>query len=96
MQWIQPQVKPGTIQGKPIRSLPRDLRRFWKRAKIAGAHAHRFRDTFAVRLLAEGASLYDAAKLMGIPVQTAERYYSPYVRELQERGARLMEKLAAV
>lgn len=85
-----------TTEGKLIRSLPRDLRKFWKRCGISGAHAHRFRDTFAVRLLEQGASLYDVAKLLGISVQTAERHYAPYVKELQERGARLVKGLAAV
>jgi site-specific recombinase XerD len=85
-----------TSEGKPIRSLARDLRRFWKRCKLDGAHAHRFRDTFAVRLLEQGASLYDVAKLLGIGVQTAERHYAPYVKELRERGSRLMEMLVPI
>jgi integrase/recombinase XerD len=83
-------------EGKLIRSLPRDLRRFWKRCGISGAHAHRFRDTFAVRLLSDGASLYDVAKLLGISAQTADRHYTPYVKELQERAAHLVMNLAAV
>lgn len=43
-----------------------------------------------MRLLEQGASLYDVAKLLGINVSTAELYYSPYCRELQDRGARLV------
>lgn len=85
-----------TSEGKPIRSLARDLRKFWKKCGIAGAHAHRFRDSFAVRLLRDGASLYDVAKLLGISMQTAEHHYSPYVKELQERGAKLVMKMASV
>lgn len=85
----------ATANGKPIRSLARDLRKFWKKCGIAGAHAHRFRDTFAVRLLRDGASLYDVAKLLGISVQTAERHYAPYTKDLQERGAKLVMKMAA-
>jgi integrase/recombinase XerD len=85
-----------TSEGKPIRSLARDLRKFWKRCKIPGAHAHRFRDTFAVRLLSDGASLYDVAKLLGISAQTADRHYTPWVKELQERAANLVMKMAAV
>jgi site-specific recombinase XerD len=81
---------------KPTRSVARDLTRFWKRCGIQGAHTHRFRDTFAVRLLEQGASLYDVAKLLGIGVQTAERHYAPWVRELQERGSRLMAMIASV
>lgn len=85
-----------TTEAKPIRSLGRDLRKFWKRCKIPGAHAHRFRDTFAVRLLQGGASLYDVAKLLGISAQTADRHYTPFVKELQERAAKLVLKMAAV
>jgi hypothetical protein len=46
-----------------------------------------------VRLLSQGASLYDVAKLLGIGVGVAEKHYAPYVRELKERGARLIEGL---
>lgn len=83
----------STEHGKPILSLARDLRQAFAKAAIPGGHAHRFRDTFCVRLLSKGASLYEIAKLMGISMQTAERHYSPYVKELQERGAELMGKL---
>lgn len=86
----------ATDAGKPIRSLARDLRKFWKRCKIEKAHAHRFRDTFAVRLLEQGASLYDVAKLLGIGSQTADRHYTPYVKELQVRAAKFVESLPAV
>jgi len=83
----------STDAGRPIVSLDKHLRRLWKKCGISGGHAHRFRDTFAVRLLEKGASLYDVAKLMGISHQTAELHYTPYVKELRERGARLVESL---
>lgn len=79
--------------GKVVKSLSWSLRQVWDRCGIEGAHPHRFRDTFAVRLLQKGASLYDVAKLMGITVAMAERSYTPYVRELQERGKRLIMEL---
>lgn len=82
-----------TASGKPVKCLDDYLRRLWKQAGIQGAHPHRFRDTFAVRLLARGASLYDVAKLMGITVAVAEKFYSPYVHSLQERGRELIESL---
>lgn len=83
-----------TSEGKPIRSIARDLKALFTRCKIAGGHAHRFRDTFAVRLLAKGASLYDVAKLLGVGVGVAEMHYAPYVKELQDRGIALMEQLS--
>lgn len=64
--------------------------RLFARCGIQGGHPHRFRDTFAVNVLAQGASLYDVAKLLGINVGTAESYYAPYCRELQDRATRLV------
>jgi site-specific recombinase XerD len=83
----------STAAGGRLDELDKNLRRLWKRAGLAGAHAHRFRDTFAVGLLGKGASLYDVAKLLGISVHVAELHYSPYVAELQERGRRLVGML---
>jgi len=82
-----------TENGLPIVSLAKHLGRLFKKCEIAGGHAHRFRDTFSVRLLEKGASLYDVAKLLGISHQTAELHYSPYCRELQARGAALIRQL---
>lgn len=93
-QKFSPYVFP-TKTGRRIHSQTMDafLRRIFTRAGIEKGHAHRFRDTFAVRLLEHGASLYDVAKLMGITVAVAERHYTPYVVELQNRGRRLIETL---
>lgn len=82
-----------TQAGKLDRSLEAKLRRVWKRCGIQNAHAHKFRDTFSVKLLAQGASLYDVAQLLGNSVRVVERHYSPYVKELQERGSRLVGNL---
>jgi integrase len=59
-----------------------------RRAGVLDAHPHRFRDTFAVDMLARGASPYDVAKLLGDTVATIERHYAPFVRE---RARRIME-----
>jgi site-specific recombinase XerD len=61
------------------------------RAGVLDAHPHRFRDTFAVNLLARGASPYDVAKLLGDIVDTVEEHYAPFVKELRERALRIME-----
>jgi integrase/recombinase XerC len=84
----------STDRGKPMLNLDARLRMIFRRCKIEHGHAHRFRDTFAVRLLAQGASLYDVSKMLGIDIDTAERHYSPYVKELQERGANLIAGLS--
>jgi integrase len=62
-----------------------------KRAGIPDAHPHRFRDTFAVDMLARGASPYDVAKLLGDTIETVEKHYAEFVRELRERVRRMME-----
>jgi integrase len=62
-----------------------------RRAGVLNAHPHRFRDTFAVDLLGRGASPYDVAKLLGDTVDTVEKHYAPFVRELRERARRIME-----
>ena len=62
-----------------------------RRAEVLDAHPHRFRDSFAVDLLSRGASPYDVAKLLGDTVDTVEKHYAPFVRELRERARRIME-----
>jgi integrase len=62
-----------------------------RRAGIEDAHPHRFRDTFAVDMLARGATPYDVAKLLGDEIATIEKHYAPFVRELRERVRSLME-----
>jgi integrase len=62
-----------------------------KRAGVLESHPHRFRDTFAVDFLAKGGSPYDVAKLLGDTVETIERHYAPFVRELRERARGIME-----
>jgi len=56
-----------------------------KRAGVAGEHPHRFRDTLAVDMLCRGASPYDVAKLLGDTIETVEKHYMPFVKELRER-----------
>jgi hypothetical protein len=58
---------------------------------VPNAHPHRYRDSFAVDMLARGASPYDVAKLLGDTVATVGKHYSPFVKELRERTRRIME-----
>jgi integrase len=82
-----------TANGSRMVGLDKHLRRLFAAAGIAGGHAHRFRDTFSVELLKQGASLYDVAKLLGIDVAVVAKHYAPYVKELQERGRQLVSRL---
>jgi integrase len=84
-------LNPAT--GKPL-TRPRLYQRMLalgRRAEVFHCHPHRLRDTFAVDLLARGGSPYDVAKLLGDTVETVERHYAPYVRELRERARRILE-----
>lgn len=63
----------------------------FRRANLSDVHPHRFRDTFAVDMLARGANPYDVAKLLGDTVGTMEKHYAPFVKELRDRVRNLME-----
>jgi integrase len=62
-----------------------------KRAGVAHAHPHRFRDTLAVDLLCAGAEIYDVARTLGDTVETTDRHYAPFVPALRDRVRRIME-----
>jgi integrase len=84
-------LNPAT--GRPL-TRPRLYQRMLalgRRASVLDSNPHRFRDTFAVDLLSRGASPYDVAKLLGDTVETLEKHYAPFVRELRERARRIME-----
>jgi integrase/recombinase XerD len=61
----------------------RSLRKLFKLAGIKG-HAHRFRTTFAVRLLQKGVPLDVVAALLGNSVRIAEKHYAPWVQSRQD------------
>lgn len=53
---------------------------------IAGGHAHRFRDTFAISLLLKGVELSHVSILLGhSSIKVTERHYSPWVKARQEQ-----------
>jgi integrase len=62
-----------------------------KRAGVAGAHPHRFRDTLAVDMLSRGASPYDVAKMLGDTIDTVEKHYTPFVKQLRDRVRHILE-----
>ena len=67
-----------------------------RRANVAGAHPHRFRDTLAVDMLTRGASPYDVAKMLGDTIETVEKHYTPFVKELRERVRSILENGAGL
>ena len=56
----------------------------------------RFRDTLVVDMLSRGASPYDVAKMLGDTIETVERHYTPFVRELRERVRAILESDAGL
>jgi integrase/recombinase XerC len=64
----------------------RALSRLFKLAEVPGAHAHRFRHTFACELLTAGVSLTNVARLLGHSSEAiTERHYSAWVKGRQEQ-----------
>jgi integrase len=87
-------INPGNrAKGEPM-TRPRLYQRMFalgKRAKVPNAHPHRYRDTFAVDGLLRGLSIYDVAKLLGDTVETVEKHYGAFVKELRDRTRRILE-----
>ena len=86
-------VLTNPLTGKPL-TRPRLYQRMLalgKRAGVPDAHPHRFRDTLAVDMLTRGASPYDVAKMLGDTIETVEKHYTPFVRELRERVRMILE-----
>ncbi len=74
--------KPKSVVGDWQRS----LRKLFRLARVANGHAHRFRHTFATRLLQAGAGLENVSRLLGHQsTRITERYYAPWIRERQEQ-----------
>lgn len=55
-----------------------------KLAKVKDGHPHRFRDTFSVNLLQNGADLHTVQLLLGhTSIKTTEKHYAPFVAGMQ-------------
>jgi integrase len=64
----------------------RTLRKLCEHVKVTNAHPHRFRDTFAVRLLQQGVALERVSKLLGHrSIKITEQHYWPWVQSLQDQ-----------
>jgi integrase len=84
-------LNPNT--GKPL-TRPRLYERMLalgRRAGVADAHPHRFRDTFCVDMLARSVNPFSVAKVMGITVEMLEKHFAPFVPELRDRVRAALE-----
>jgi len=84
-------VNPETGQKLTRPGLYRRMIALGKRAGVQHSHSHRFRDTLAVDMLCRGASPYDVAKMLGDTIDTIEKHYTPFVKELRERVRNILE-----
>ncbi|HKO54845.1 MAG TPA: tyrosine-type recombinase/integrase [Thermoanaerobaculia bacterium] len=79
-----------------VSSWQRTLRKVLKDAKVSKGEnmmvAHRFRDTLATSLLANGVPIEDVAAILGNSVKIVEKHYSAWV---QARQVRLTERVRA-
>jgi len=62
----------------------------FRRAKILGAHAHRFRHTLATDILARGSTMADVADVLGISEPIARRHYAKWSAARQKRISTIM------
>lgn len=63
------------------------LKKLFDDAKMQGAHAHRFRDTFATELLLAGVPIERVSVFLGHQdVRITQKHYSPWIRERQEQA----------
>jgi site-specific recombinase XerD len=64
----------------------RSLRKLFRLAGVSHGHPHRFRHTFAARLLQAGASLENVSRLLGHQsTRITEKYYASWIKERQEQ-----------
>lgn len=62
------------------------LKRLFDKSGVEGAHAHRFRDTFAVELLLEGVPMERVSIVLGHQsIRVTEKHYSPWIRARQDQ-----------
>jgi len=69
----------------------RTLAAVFKKSKVVGAHAHRFRHTLATRLIGSGASFEDVADILGNSPAIVRAHYAKWSSARQDRINRLMQ-----
>jgi integrase len=84
-------LNPATATPMTRPRLYRRMLALGKRGSVPNAHPHRFRDTLAVDMLSRGASPYDVARMLGDTIDTVEKHYIPFVKELRERVRNILE-----
>lgn len=73
-----------------VKGAQRTLAAVFKRAKVDGAHPHRFRHTLASEILGRGGSIEEAAAILGDSPATIRRHYAKPTPEFQARQDRIL------
>ena len=84
-------LNPATGQAMTRPRLYQRVKALGHRAGVRRAHPHRFWDTLAVDMLTRGAGPYDVAKMLGDTIDTVEKHYTPFVKELRARVRNFLE-----
>jgi integrase len=84
-------LNPTTEKSMTRPRLYQRIQSMGRRAGVPTARPHRFRDTLAVDMLTRGANPYDVAKMLGDTIETVEKHYTPFVKELRERVRNILE-----
>lgn len=73
-----------------VKGAERTLAAVFKRSKVEGAHAHRFRHTLASELLGKGATIEEVANILADSPATTRRHYAKWTAEFQSRQDRVI------
>ena len=73
-----------------VKGAQRTLAAVFRRAKVPGAHPHRFRHTLASELLGKGASVEEVAGILADSPTTIRRHYAKWTPEFQARQDRVI------
>ena len=71
-----------------VKGAQRTLAAVFDRAKVPGAHPHRFRHTLASELLGKGVTIEEVAGILADSPATIRRHYAKWTPELQARQDR--------
>jgi len=73
----------------------RTMSAVFAKARVRGAHAHRFRHTLATSILVNGGTIQDVADVLGISPAVAYRHYAKWTQDRQERITGVMLSVQA-
>lgn len=76
----------GCLRTSAVKIWETTFQTVFEKADIEDGHIHRFRDTFAVRLLEKGVSIETVSVLLGhSSIGITLKHYRPWVESLQEK-----------